>query len=139
MKQFKTEFFPSKLVRFSKQIPYADILAPVRDNPSQFSLRGRPEYHLKYQLPNPGYQKPCDYIFLKQMSIVHKIQNCECKKLQIFSDSKMRINQLQNILLDMLKMVNSPITYVAMCLLFGGLSGQNSGALEAAQRQGGFP
>ena len=39
----------------SKQIPHINSLAPVRDNPSQLSLRGRPESQLQSQLPNPGY------------------------------------------------------------------------------------
>ena len=43
MKRVKTEFLSSKLVRFSKQISNANISAPVRDNPSKFSLRGWPE------------------------------------------------------------------------------------------------
>ena len=38
--------FPSKSVRFSKQISNGKILAPVRDNPSEFSLRRRPESQL---------------------------------------------------------------------------------------------
>ena len=40
LKRVKTECFSSKLVRFSKQISNANILAPVRDNPSKFWLRG---------------------------------------------------------------------------------------------------
>ena len=46
MKRVKTEFLSSKLVRYSKQISNANISAPVRDNPSKFSLRGRPESQL---------------------------------------------------------------------------------------------
>ena len=46
MKQVKTEFLSSKLVRFSKQISNANISAPRRDNPSKFSLRDRPESQL---------------------------------------------------------------------------------------------
>ena len=46
MKRVKTEFLSSKLVRYSKQISNANISAPVRDNPSKFSLRARHEYDL---------------------------------------------------------------------------------------------
>ena len=46
MKRVKTEFLSSKSVRFSKQISNAHISAPVRDIPSNLSLRGRPESQL---------------------------------------------------------------------------------------------
>ena len=52
MKRVKTEFLSSKLVRFSKQISNANISAPRRDNPSKFSLRGRPESQLWRRHPN---------------------------------------------------------------------------------------
>ena len=38
MKRDKTEYFSSKLVRFSKQISNANISAPVRDNSSKCSV-----------------------------------------------------------------------------------------------------
>ena len=57
MKRVKTEFLSSKLVRFFQQILNVNILALVRDNPSKFSLRGRPESQLGLGLnfgPNFG-------------------------------------------------------------------------------------
>ena len=39
MKRVKAEFFSSNWVQFSKKKSNANISAPVRDNPSKFSLR----------------------------------------------------------------------------------------------------
>ena len=60
----------------------ANILAPVRDNPSKYLLRGRPESQLslgqipatKSRLPNPGYWKPCGYLCLKRLSILGTLE-----------------------------------------------------------------
>ena len=50
MKRVKTKKNSSKLVQFSKQISNVNILAPVWDNPSKFSLRGRPESWLSLSI-----------------------------------------------------------------------------------------
>ena len=76
MKQVKTEFCSSKLVRFSKQISNLNISAPVKDIQSKFPLRCGPESQLslgkipatKSRPPNRGYWKPCGYLCLKQLS-----------------------------------------------------------------------
>ena len=54
MKRGKTEFLSSKLVQFFKQMSNANILAPIRDKPSNFSLRGRPESQTTSKLVPPG-------------------------------------------------------------------------------------
>ena len=49
LKRVKTELFSSKSVRFSKQISYSHISAPIRDNPSKIVLGGRQELWRRHQ------------------------------------------------------------------------------------------
>ena len=80
-------------MQISKQISNANILAPVRDNPSKFSLRGRPEsllqnrssYKMKgvviqnerssYKMKGHSNFLPCFWVILDVLRLIEMGQN----------------------------------------------------------------